>query len=76
MKQEWTKDWPNEKGYFWFYGYRYGKETLGDKNKPELLLVKVRKCSNSLVYITNGHFMYKSETEKARFQKAILPKLP
>jgi len=74
---EWTKEWPSEVGNFWFYGYRYGKiSSCGTKNKPELMLVKVRKCANGLMHTANGQFMYKSEVEEAHFQPAIMPELP
>lgn len=76
MANEWTKDWPNEVGYFWFYGYRYGKISCGRKCKPELMLVEVWRGSNSLIHVANGQFMFESEVEEALFQKAVLPELP
>ena len=73
---KWTKQWPKKPGYFWFYGYRYGKVSCSTANDPELMFVKVRKISDGFMYMANGQFMYKSEVEDAHFQETILPKLP
>lgn len=72
----WTKEWPNEVGNFWFYGYRFGKISCGTKCKPELMLFKVRKCANGLMYAADGQFVYESEVEEAHFQKIVMPELP
>ena len=72
----WSTEFPQEEGWYWFCGYRYGK-MWGDRvNKPELIFVEVSKCVNGLMYAANGTFMFKSEVEEPHFQKAILPKLP
>ena len=73
---EWTQNWPNKVGFYWFYGYRYGKGSGNFKCKKELHLVEVSKCSNGLMYIASGQFLFKSEPEDAVFQKTILPELP
>ena len=74
---KWTKEWPKEEGYFWFYGYRHGKIFCGSKEHPVLILVEARKNAFSqFSYVGDGQFMYKSEVEEAHFQKAILPELP
>ena len=73
---KWSKKWPKKAGNYWFYGYRYGKESCGTPNDPELVFMKVRKISNGFMLIGNGQFMYESEVEEPHFQKAILPELP
>ena len=68
---KWTSEWPEKKGYYWFYGYRWYGET-----KKELIFVEVRKTSNGFIYVGAGQFIYKSEVEEPLFQKVILPELP
>ncbi len=72
---KWTTEFPQEAGWYWFYGYRYGKKSIAFI-KPELILVEVRKCVNGFMYVGNGVFIYKKEVEEPHFQKVILPKLP
>ncbi len=73
---EWTREWPNKEGVFWFYGYRYGKICVGCEVEKELCLVRARKISNGFACTTEGQFMFKSEIEDAYFKKAELPELP
>lgn len=77
---KWLTEFPQSEGWYWFYGYRYGKywgtgenRTL---NKPELMLVEVNKCANGFMYVANGAFMYNSEVEKPHFLEAVVPELP
>lgn len=72
---EWSTRFPQSKGLYWFYGYRYGKNSFF-KHEPELILVEVRKVSNGFMYVSNGQFIYKKEVEEPHFQKVILPELP
>ena len=73
---KWSKEWPEKEGLYWFYGYRYGKISVGREVEPELILVKVKKTKTNIIYIADGQFMYKSEVEEPHFQKVILPELP
>lgn len=36
----WTKEIPTQDGYYWFFGYVFGKER--DSDKPKLEMVEVR----------------------------------
>ena len=72
----WTTEFPQSEGLYWFYGYRYGKKDYPKDNKPELMLVKVLKCSNGVRYVADGQFMFESEVKEPHFQKVILPELP
>ncbi len=77
----WSTEFPQEEGLYWFYGYQRGKwwgtgenRTL---NKPDLMMVEVRKCANDFMYVANGQFMFESEfVEEPHFQKAVIPELP
>lgn len=69
---EWQDDFPKEPGYWWFYGWPFGKRQQPD---PELCFVEVRKIVNGFMHTTKGFFLYESEA-KGKWQKAILPELP
>ena len=73
---DWKTEFPTKEGVYWFYGYRYGK-FFGDKqNELELLLLRVFKITNGLMYVADGQFMYKMEVEEPHFTLAELPELP
>jgi hypothetical protein len=75
MKQ-WTTDFPTKPGWYWFYGYRYGRISCGYEETPRLMTVMVSKSgSNDLMYVANGNFMYESEVEDAHFKKLDAPAL-
>jgi hypothetical protein len=76
VKEEWTREFPKEEGYYWFYGKRYGVSSLSKDKPPELMLVKVNKIRNGFSYVADGQFMYRTEPTEYYFQKAKLPKLP
>lgn len=73
----WQDEWPKKKGLWWFYGWCFGKKGLTER-KPELCLVDVGGTAQKGVfsYVTNGHFLYKTEGATGKWQKAVLPELP
>ena len=68
-------DWPEEVGFWWFYGYRYGKGVVGREHQPELMFCEVIEISNGLIVKADGQFMYKNEVEEPNFIPATLPEL-
>jgi hypothetical protein len=72
----WTKSFPKKEGDYWFYGYRYGKISCGQKCEPEWMIVRVRKCVNGLLYTADGQFMHEGEVEEAHFAPLELPEFP
>ena len=75
--KKWTTEFPTEEGYYWFYGYRFGKDRgFGKKNKPELMFTEVREVANGMMYVANGNFMFPNEVEEPHFQKVELPEFP
>jgi hypothetical protein len=74
-KTEWTEEWPTEPGYYWFYGWCWRSE-IRDGKAPRFFYVRVRPCSNSMMYVTDGHFMYEEEGGYGLWSKAQLPELP
>ena len=72
----WSKEFPTEPGYYWFYSYRYGKISCGRETEPELMLARVHKVSSGVIIVADGQHVFKSETECAHFKKAELPELP
>lgn len=73
---KWITKYPTKPGYYWFYGYRYGKFFGKKKNKPELMFIEVSKIINGLLVVANGQVMYESEIEEAHFMVAKLPEFP
>lgn len=71
-KYNWVEEWPQKEGFYWYWGWCFkpGKEPA------EFHFVRVAKGMNSFAYITNGHFMYKSEGGVGWWSKANLPKPP
>ena len=62
--KKWTKDFPKNKGMFWFYGWERGLigscETSVEE--PKLILVKCRKTANGAnIHIGNGQFIFPEE---------------
>ena len=76
MKLKWSTKFPKKAGNYWFYGYRYGKISCGQKCEPEWMIVKVRKCSNGFLHMANGQFFHERELEEAHFAPFELPEFP
>ena len=80
MKLKWSTKFPKKEGNYWFYGYRYGKHwgvgQGASVNKPEWMVLTVRKCANGLLYMADGQFMFESEVEEAHFAPFELPEFP
>ena len=69
---EWTKDWPQKPGVYWFYGWPFK-----DRERPtKIHFVEVRKISNGMIYVTNGHFLYKTEGADGYWCEAYPPEPP
>lgn len=64
---------PKKDGWYWFWGYRFGKKTGNSENEKELILCRCRKISNGIMVIGDGQFMYEKELEEAKFIPATLP---
>ena len=73
---DWSTEFPKEVGEYWFYGYRYGKISVGREVEPELMFIEARRCSNGFLYIAAGQHMFESEVEEPHFKKVDLPELP
>lgn len=68
-RNKWTKEWPKNSGWYWFYGIR-----SSNMKSPNLYMVKVRKVSNGFAYVADGAFLYKEEGAKGVFCKAEIPR--
>ena len=82
---EWTKKWPTKSGWYWFYGYLYGKKTESNQNgdeNPSLHPVRVDADDDgkNAMRVTEGQFLYETDDygDKTigKFIKADLPELP
>ncbi len=65
----WTKEWPTEPGTYWFRGF-------SGRSEDRTAMVEVRHTQSGLVYITDGHFLYKDEGAEGYFMPAELPVPP
>ena len=74
MMNKWTKKWPTEEGFYWFYGYRYGRISVGQKCNPEYVFVKVRKIANGILTMGDGQIIYPKEVEEAWFKEIDIDK--
>lgn len=74
MIEAWTSEWPDKPGWFWFYGHR---SSYGAKHgKPELFAVSVKKISNGVMYVADGHFIFEAEGAVGKFAPMIVPESP
>lgn len=73
--KEWTKEWPTEPGWYWFFGWPYSGEKDSGR-EPELNTVEVIEIPNDLVFVRRGSFWYKSDGGEGLFRKATVPPLP
>ena len=73
---EWTKEFPDKEGHYWFYGYRYGRISCGNETEPELILMENRKITNGWMLTGGGQFVFESEVESPNFMPADLPEPP
>lgn len=71
---EWTKEWPVERGWYWFYGQT--SKRVWDM-RPEYLPVLVRKDGTGKpFYVGGGRFLYKGEGARGLWTPMITPKPP
>lgn len=69
---EWTEEWPNDPGWYWFYGWPFADRSGGS----EIHLVKVIRNSYGVTRVTNGHFLYPAEGGYGKWLPADLPEPP
>lgn len=67
--EQWTTIWPQEKGWYWFYGDAYRT------NRKRLFAVQVWEASNGFSYIANGNFIYPSEAV-GMWLPLVTPEIP
>lgn len=74
MQVEWSKEWPKEPGFYWFYGFRFQ-----NSKDPELQLARFFASGpdgRQLVGVDRSGFIYDSELGLRRWAKAETPELP
>ena len=75
MKTKWTKKWPIEPGWYWFYGDAYSRAR--QERHTRLYTVRVIMGQNAPVHICEGHFIYESEADsKALWRPMTVPREP
>jgi hypothetical protein len=68
----WTKEKPNEPGFYWYYGHTRGHL---DRD-PELIFIKVKKIQNGVARVAGGIFLFDLEPLDGFFRPVDLPELP
>lgn len=70
-QHDWTREWPQSEGVYWLYGVRsrYAE-------KPQLMMVRVRKGANALVCVAEGAFLYQDEGAGGMWMPVDVPSLP
>ena len=58
----WSGNWPIEPGYYWAYG-QYKSLLKAGGYPRDIMLVKVRKVSNGIMYVGDGQFLYPEEMD-------------
>jgi hypothetical protein len=69
---EWTKIWPTEPGWYWFYGWPFDGEKKSGR-EPELNAILVWENGT---LVRGSAFWYKSDGGEGLFCKMDTPKLP
>jgi hypothetical protein len=79
-KMEWSKELPTEPGFYWFFGWIYGKRETRIQKKPMHTLVELRRVGPDdkpyIVYIANGGFVDYPKEAIGYFVPAPIPDLP
>ncbi len=70
----WTKEWPTERGWYWFYGQT--SRILWDM-EPRYVPVRVFKDGTGKpVYAGGGQFLYKAEGMRGLWTPMVMPTPP
>ena len=67
--KEWTEEWPTEDNTLWFF---YGWRSKFCK-KSEMMVVRVQKISNGIMYVCDGQFVSKSGGARGLFSRIEIP---
>ena len=68
----WTKEWPTEPEWYWFYGKLYNHDS-----HTRYYLIEVRKSRYATVHcVAGGSIIFESDSGGGWWQKAILPDPP
>jgi hypothetical protein len=71
-KREWTKQWPTQSGWYWFYGFLWGQN---GSTPPEARPIRMVKISKGVLGDAGGFMIYETEAEGV-WQEIDLPILP
>lgn len=77
---QWTKDWPTDEGWYWFYGTRWNRDGSpnGESDTTKKLhVVKVVIAANDIaIHLCQGVPIYKFEGAKGVWTPVQMPDLP
>ena len=73
MDNKWDTEFPTKEGWYWFYGYPWGK---GKDDKPRLDMIKIVMGGQDHLFGTlSNSFVYKQQC-KGMFYEVNPPELP
>jgi len=72
MEHKWSKEWPTEIGFFWFFGFCHNEMHV---NPPRLHFVKTDRIKGELVYVTDEPLMFRGQSD-GLWMPVALPTLP
>jgi len=71
--EEWSREWPQESGHYWFYGWLWS-----DSVEPEMYFAWLSRCQNPFLLIEKDSRMYVIGESHARglWKRALVPEKP
>ena len=69
--EEWTEEWPSERGWYWMWGKRFPKS-----EKPELRPVQFIGSTCGLIAIDGARIVYQQDAGEVVWQPIVMPALP
>ena len=71
---DWTREWPEERGWYWFFGQT--SKMVWDM-RPEYLPVRVHKdATDKPVCVASGCFLFKAEGARGLWTPMVMPTPP
>ena len=71
---EWTKEWPTERGWYWFYGQT--SKMVWDM-RPEYVPVRVgRGGDDKPFHVGRGGFLWEAEGARGLWTRMVMPEPP
>ncbi len=70
----WDQRWPEEEGWFWFYGDPYSADI--EQKHVRQYAVHISKISNGFMHVCEGNFMYQAQSSPGFWAPMETPEDP